>query len=78
MVFLYRHPRKRCAPGARVISSLQDVPAEFQPAFPVSETTFPYTVYVPADRLSLFQKRNAMLLCLCADRLVVLEALRIA
>lgn len=61
---------------SEVISSLQDVPAEFQPAFPVSETTFPYTVYVPADRLSLFQKRNAMLLCLCADRLVVLEALR--
>lgn len=61
---------------SEIISSFQDVPAEFQPAFPVSETTFPYTVYVPADRLSLFQKRNAMLLCLCADRLVVLEALR--
>ncbi|GAK60232.1 hypothetical protein U27_00123 [Candidatus Vecturithrix granuli] len=61
---------------SEVISSFQDVPAEFQPAFPGSETTFPYTVYVPADRLSFLQKRNAMLLCLCADRLVVLEALR--
>jgi hypothetical protein len=62
---------------SRVIKSYEDVPAGFQEVFPESAAQFPYTVLVPEEQLSPFsKKRNATLVSLYDDRLVILEAIR--
>lgn len=58
---------------ARRIRSYEEVPAEFQPAFPEYGEHFPYTLLIPQDRLSLFHRRNEQMICLYQDRLVHLE-----
>ena len=59
---------------AKVISSYHEVPAVFQAALPASDAPFPYTVFVPEDKLGFLLKRNAKLICLYDDRVVMLES----
>jgi hypothetical protein len=61
---------------ARRLRSYEEIPHEFQPAFPKDEDHFPYTLLIPEDRLSLFRKRNKKTLCVYEDRFLLLEALR--
>jgi len=58
----------------RRLNSYDDVPQEFRSAFPEQGASFPYTLLIPEDRLSLFHKRNAKVFCLYDDRFLVLEA----
>jgi hypothetical protein len=61
---------------ARRLRSYEEIPQEFQPAFPEYQDDFPYTLLIPEDRLSLFRKRNKKIMCVYEDRFVLLEALR--
>lgn len=60
----------------RRLKSYDDVPQAFRSAFPEQGASFPYTLFLPEDRLSLFNKRNAKLLCLYDERFLLLEAKR--
>jgi hypothetical protein len=61
----------------RVISSYDEIPAGFLPAFPGADACFPYTVLIPADEQSPFRKSvNPQMLCLYDDRLISLEAIQ--
>ncbi len=60
----------------RRLHSYEDVPQEFQSAFPDQGASFPYTLLIPEERLSLFHTRNGKILCLYDDRFLVLEAER--
>jgi hypothetical protein len=61
---------------AKVIPAHDDLPQEFRDAFPDCGGTFPYTVLIPGDRLSLFHKRNAKVVCLHDGRITLLESRR--
>jgi len=61
---------------ARRLRSYEEIPKEFQPAFPKHEDQFPYTLLIPEDRFSLFRKRSKKILRVYEDRFVLLEALR--
>jgi len=63
---------------ARTLTSREEVPSGFQDAFPASSTEeFPYTVLIPEEHVSPFhKKRNATLLSLYEDKLVILESVR--
>lgn len=52
---------------ARIISSIEQIPALFQEATP-STATFPYTIYTPEDRWG-----NAKLISLYDDKIVIAE-----
>jgi len=58
---------------ARRVETLAEVPPAFQAAYPQPHEPIPYTIYLPEDKLSKAQARNAQLLCLFAEHLVVLE-----
>ncbi|PIE32694.1 hypothetical protein CSA56_14495 [candidate division KSB3 bacterium] len=61
----------------RVLKSYEELPSEFRETLPKDDSTFPYTVFIPEERLSPFQaKRNAQTLCLYDDRLISLEAIQ--
>lgn len=60
----------------RRLRSYEEIPQDFQPAFPEYEDRFPYTLLIPEDRFPLFRKRNKKILCVYEDRFVLLEALR--
>jgi hypothetical protein len=61
----------------RVLKSHEDLPSAFRDKVPDEKSNFPYTVFIPEERVSPFQaKRNAQLLCLYDDRLVILEAIQ--
>jgi hypothetical protein len=60
---------------ARHLRAYEEIPQEFQPAFPEYTDHFPYTLLLPEGRLSLFRKRNKKILCMHDDRFVLLEAL---
>jgi hypothetical protein len=61
---------------ARRLSALDEIPQVFQSAFPPFGECFPYTLLIPEDRVSIFEKRNKQLICVFGDRFVHLEALR--
>jgi hypothetical protein len=62
---------------ARQISSYEEIPSGFQQVFPKSAAApLPYTILLPEERVSLFHKQNARLLCLYKDRLELFEAVR--
>jgi len=58
---------------ARLLRSYDEIPQEFQSAFPENQDPFPYTLLIPEDRLSLFRKRNKKIICLYNDQFVLLE-----
>jgi hypothetical protein len=61
----------------RDLKSHEDIPLEFRDTLPKDGSTFPYTVFIPEERVSpLRAKRNAQMLCLYNDRFVVLEAIQ--
>ena len=47
---------------------------QFRQDFPTDTGKFPYTVFAPEDKLSLWSKRNEQLLILLDEELVMLEA----
>lgn len=57
----------------RRLKSYEEISSEFQSAFPEYKADFPYTLFVPEDRFSLFHKRNRQMLCLYEDHFVHLE-----
>ncbi len=59
---------------ARRIRSHDELPDAFRGVVQADEHPFPYTVYVPDDRFSLFGRRRAKLLCVFEDRLLLCEA----
>lgn len=62
---------------ARRLSVYEEVPPGFQEVFPEpTPSQFPYVVLLPEERMSLFDKQNAKLLCLYEDRLDIFEAVR--
>jgi hypothetical protein len=61
---------------AKRLRSHDEIPQEFQPAFPECEDHFPYTLLIPEDKFSLFRKRDKKILRVYEDRLVLLEAVR--
>lgn len=61
---------------ARTITSYAEVPEGFQAYFPEPTGTFPYTLLLPPETVSPFQKRHAQLVCLHEDSLVMFEAKR--
>jgi hypothetical protein len=60
----------------RQIDSYEEIPQEFQAVFPQYEGPFPYTLYIPEDKYTLFLQRNKKLLCMVDEHLVVLEIVR--
>jgi hypothetical protein len=69
------HPSKRT--WIRVINSYEEIPSGFQEVFPEPVTQFPYALLIPEEQLSSFhKKRDAKLVCLYEDRLVILEDIR--
>jgi hypothetical protein len=62
---------------ARQLPSYEEIPPGFQQVFPKpAATPLPYTLLLPEERISLFHKQNARLLCLYEDRLEIFEAVR--
>lgn len=61
---------------AKCIKSYEEIPKEFLPAFPEYKDQFPYTVFIPEDRFSLFHKRNKKIICVYEDHFLLLENLR--
>ena len=58
----------------RHLKSFEEVPEEFQPAFPEYKDHFPYTLFIPEDRRTFFvKKRNKKIICLYDDHFVFLE-----
>jgi hypothetical protein len=60
----------------RRLNSYEEVPEEFRAEFSKQDASFPYTLFIPEDRLSMFHKRNAKILCLYDDRFLMLEKVR--
>ena len=60
----------------RRLESFEEIPPEFQPAFPAYRDHFPYTLFIPEDRRTLFLKRNKKIICVYEDHFVLLEILR--
>ena len=58
---------------ARVVPTQEDLPQEFQDAFPDYCGTFPYTVLIPVNRYTFLQKRNAQVICLHGERVTLME-----
>lgn len=66
-------PSKRLWP--RVIKSHDEIPYGFHEALSDTYAELPYLIFIPEEQNLLFQqKRNAQMLCLHQDRLVILEA----
>ena len=59
---------------AEQIKSYEEIPEEFQVAFPQYKGSFPYTLYIPEDRYTLFLQRNKKIMCLYDGQIVLLEA----
>jgi len=57
----------------RKINSYEELPQEFQPAFPKNTDPFPYTLFIPEDRYSLFLQRSKKVLCIYDGQIVLLE-----
>lgn len=60
---------------ARQIKDQEDLPAQFQAAFPPFEKSFPYTVFIPEEKVSKFQQRNSKLIVVFNDHFTLLEDL---
>jgi hypothetical protein len=58
----------------RRLKSYEEIPHEFRPAFPKYKGHFPYTLFIPEDRFSLFRKRNKKVICVYEDHFVFLES----
>ena len=61
---------------ARMIESYEDVPELFRQNFPLYSGAFPYTVLIPADTRSLWDKRNSKMLILHDEQVILLERLK--
>ncbi|MBP6469257.1 MAG: hypothetical protein KBE23_11590 [Chloroflexi bacterium] len=55
------------------LKTYEDVPEEFQPAFPDAANPFPYTVVIPEDKLSRANKRNKQMISAYDDHFLLLE-----
>ncbi len=60
---------------AREIKAQKDIPDQFQATFPQFEGTFPYTIFIPEEKVSKFQQRNSTILVVFNDHIVLLEQL---
>ena len=60
---------------AREIKAQEDIPAPFQTTFPQVEESFPYTIFIPEEKLSKFQQRNSKLVVVFNDHIMLLEQL---
>jgi len=55
------------------IKSYEEIPQEFQAAFPKYKGEFPYTLFIPEDKYTLFLQRNKKIMCIVDDQIVLLE-----
>lgn len=60
---------------AREIKAQEEVPEQFQAAFPQFEESFPYTIFIPEDKASKFQQRNPQLIIVFDDHFMHVEQL---
>ena len=60
---------------AKEIKVQEDIPDQFQATFPQFDGVFPYTVFIPEEKVSKFQQRNSTLLVVFNDHIVLLEQL---
>ncbi|MBN1412209.1 MAG: hypothetical protein JW969_15295 [Spirochaetales bacterium] len=58
---------------SRILKTFSDVPDVFREVF-ATRDEFPYTVFIPEDKLIFQRRRNARLACLLDDRLVVMQS----
>lgn len=61
---------------ARRLESYEDIPPEFQSAFPKHKESFPYTLFIPEDRFALSNKRSRQIISVDEDHVVHLELAR--
>lgn len=60
---------------AREIKAQEDVPEQFQAIFPQFSESFPYTIFIPEDKVSKFQQRNPQLIIVFDDHFMHVEQL---
>jgi hypothetical protein len=58
----------------RPLNSYADIPPEFRAAFPKYKGPFPYTLFIPEDKYTLFLRRNKKILTIYKGQIVLLEA----
>lgn len=58
---------------ARQIDSYEAIPQEFRAAFPKYTGSFPYTLYIPEDKIYLFLQRNKKIMCIYDGQITLLE-----
>jgi AcrR family transcriptional regulator len=56
------------------LKSYEEIPEEFQTVFPECKDSFPYTLYIPEDKYTLFLRRNKKILSMVDGQIVLLEA----
>lgn len=58
----------------RPLNSYADIPPEFRTAFPKYKGPFPYTLFIPEDKYTLFLHRNKKIMAVYDGQIVLLEA----
>lgn len=58
---------------AVLVESYEDIPVEFQPAFPEYKDHFPYTLFIPEDKKTKHRQQEKKMICLYEDYFVFSE-----
>ncbi|MFC1975272.1 TetR/AcrR family transcriptional regulator [Chloroflexota bacterium] len=68
-----QYPFKSMRTWARQIDSYEEIPPVFRSAFPKYTGSFPYTLFIPEGKYTLFLQGNKKIMCIYDGQIVLLE-----